>query len=67
MSPQEKAELMVNEYQRILSPHVQIAYGLSVTFAIKEVNSILKELKYCLKETDPTIIYWQEVKNQLKK
>jgi hypothetical protein len=65
--PQEQAELMVTECQKILSPHVQITFGLSVIFAIKEANAILKELKLCLKENDSSITYWEEVLNQLKK
>ena len=68
MSPQKKADFMIKEYSKTLSPHVQVATGLAKSLAIKEANNILYSLKYYLhKENQSPILYWKEVINQLKK
>jgi len=68
MSPQKQAKFMVTEYSKILSPHVQVAAGLSKQLAIREAERILATLKYNLHKQDQSpILYWKEVINQLEK
>lgn len=67
MSPKKQADFMLTEYSRILSPHVQVAAGLSKKLAIKEAENILATLKYSLHKQDQSpVLYWEEVINQLK-
>lgn len=68
MTPKNQADFMLSEYNKILSPHVQVSYGLSKLLAIKEAENIRDTLKYHLhkKEQSP-ILYWEEVINQLNK
>jgi hypothetical protein len=58
---------MLKEYSKALSPHVQVAAGLSKELAIKEAENILATLKYNLHKKDQSpVLYWKEVINQLK-
>lgn len=80
ISPQEKAEELLNEFiqssvvfedENYYHPK---SYTLAKQCAIKTVDEILKALKYPPKANEnrhiihvETIIYWQEVKEELLK
>lgn len=73
MTPNERAEHLINEYENKLYDSVENTYSreyLATQFALMFVNNLIDELSnvYCGGETDidEIVKYWNEVKQEIK-